>query len=135
MKTIYSKKHILRNSSTELAGGELIKPYESPERMDFILNEISNSELGPVLNPINLDMDIIFKVHDKQYIKFLFKAWEEWLETGFKGEAIPTVWPSRSMNLKIIPNNIEGKLGYYCLANDTSPHSSNVGIKYPLTSL
>ena len=24
------------------------------------------------------------------------------------------------MNSKIIPNNIEGKLGYYCLANETS---------------
>jgi len=120
MKTIYSKKHILRNASTELAGGELIKPYESPERMDFILNEISNRKIGPVLDPTNQRMDIIYKVHDKKYVQFLFNAWKEWIEEGFKGEAIPTVWPSRSMNSKIIPKNIEGKLGYYCLANETS---------------
>ena len=120
MKTIYSKNHILHSPLTELAGGKLIKPFECPERMDIILNEISNRKLGPVLNPIKIDMDIIYNVHDKKYVKFLLNAWKEWIEEGFKGEAIPTVWPSRSMNSKFIPNNIEGKLGYYCLANETS---------------
>ena len=31
----------------------------------------------------------------------------EWIKENFKGEAIPTVWPSRSMNSKIIPNNTQ----------------------------
>jgi len=120
MKTIYSSKHILRNSLTELSGGKLVKPFESPERMKFILNEILVRKLGPVLEPTNQDLNIIYKVHDKNYVKFLEIAWKDWVQEGFKGEAIPTVWPSRSMNSKIIPNNIEGKLGYYCLANETS---------------
>ena len=120
MKTIYSKKYSLHNSLTELSGGKLVKPFETSERVKFILNEISNRKLGPILEAKDQDLDIIYKVHDKNYVKFLETAWDEWIKEGFKGEAIPTVWPSRSMNSKIIPNNIEGKLGYYCLANETS---------------
>ena len=120
MKTIYSKKHVLHNSLTELSGGQLVKPYENFERINFILNEILKRKLGPVFEPSTQDLDIIYHVHDKNYVKFLESAWDEWTKEGFKGEAIPTVWPSRSMKSKKIPNNIEGKLGYYCLANETS---------------
>ena len=120
MKTIYSKNHILRNSKTELYGGELVKPFERPERMEFIINEIKERNLGPIIEPENMNTDIIFKVHDKHYIEFLNVAWKEWIKLGLGGEAIPTVWPSRSMPSNIIPNFIEGKLGYYALANETS---------------
>ena len=109
MKTIYSKNHILRNSKTELYGGKLVKPFERPERMEFIINEIETRKLGPVLEPTKTNTDIIFKVHDRKYVEFLDVAWEEWLKLGLGGEAIPTVWPSRSMNSIIIPNFIEGK--------------------------
>ena len=67
-----------------------------------------------------MSTDIIFKVHDKHYVEFLNVAWNEWLKLDLGGEAIPTVWPSRSMPANIIPNFIEGKLGYYALANETS---------------
>ena len=63
MKTIYSKNHILRNSKTELYGGELVKPFERPERMEFIINEIKKRNLGPIIEPENMITDIIFKVH------------------------------------------------------------------------
>jgi len=120
MKTVYSKNHILRDSKTELYGGELVKPFERPERMEFIINEIKDRSLGPILDPVNVNTDIILKVHDKHYVDFLNVAWKEWLKLGLGGEAIPTVWPSRSMNSNIVPNFIEGKLGYYALANETS---------------
>ena len=120
MKTIYSKNHILRNSKTELYGGELVKPFECPERMEYIINEINSQNLGEIMEPRNIDLNIINKIHDDKYIDFMKNAWNEWEDEGYKGEAIPTVWPSRSMNSKIIPNFIEGKLGYYCLAGETS---------------
>ena len=104
MKTIYSKKYSLHNSLTELSGGKLVKPFETSARVKFILNEISNRKLGPIIDAKDQDLDIIYKVHYKNYVKFLETAWDEWIKEGFKGEAIPTVWPSRSMNSKIIPN-------------------------------
>ena len=51
MKTIFSKKHILHNSLTELSGGQLIRPYENIQRMEYILNEILKQKLGPVPEP------------------------------------------------------------------------------------
>ena len=130
MKTVYTKKHILRNSKTELFGGELVKPFERPERMEYILNEIKTRKLGAILDPVNFDMDIIYKIHDKKYVDFLNNAWNEWVALGFKGEAIPTVYPSRSMNSDVVPTFIEGKLGYYCLANETSISEGTVEAAY-----
>ena len=51
MKTVYSKNHILRNSKTELFGGELVKPFERPERMDYIVDEINSQKLGEIIEP------------------------------------------------------------------------------------
>ena len=130
MKTVYTKNHILRNSKTELFGGELVKPFERPERMEYILNEIKKRKLGPILDPVNFDMDIIYKIHDKKFVDFLNNAWNEWVALGFKGEAIPTVYPSRSMNSNVVPTFIEGKLGYYCLANETSISEGTVEAAY-----
>ena len=130
MKTVYTKNHILRNSKTELFGGELVKPFERPERMEYILNEIKTRKLGAILDPVNFDMDIIYKIHDKKYVDFLNNAWNEWVALGFKGEAIPTVYPSRSMNSDVVPTFIEGKLGYYCIANETSISEGTVEAAY-----
>ena len=130
MKTVYTKNHILRNSKTELFGGELVRPFERPERMEYILNEIKTRKLGVILDPVNFDMDIIYKIHDKKYVDFLNNAWNEWVALGFKGEAIPTVYPSRSMNSDVVPTFIEGKLGYYCLANETSISEGTVEAAY-----
>ena len=130
MKTIYSEKHIQQNSKSELAGGELIKPYERPERMEYILHEINSRNLGEVLKPNATDLKIVKKVHDSNYVEFLEQAWIEWKNEGYQGEAIPSVWPSRSMNSKKIPNHIEGKLGYYCLANETSISQGSIDGAY-----
>ena len=130
MKTIFSEKHIQQNSKSELAGGLLIQPYERPERMEYILHEINSRKLGEVLKPQEIDLKIVKKVHDSNYVEFLEQAWIEWKNEGYQGEAIPTVWPSRSMNSKQIPNHIEGKLGYYCLANETSISQGSIDGAY-----
>ena len=98
MITIYSSKHSLRNAKTELYGGELVRPFERPERMNYILDEIKNQKLGEIRTPKEIDFGIINKIHDEDYINFLNVAWNEWIKEGFKGEAIPNIWPSRSMD-------------------------------------
>ena len=70
MKTFFSENHKLRDANTELYGGELVKPFERPQRLDFIVEEIKKRDLGEILSPNKIDLNIINKVHDHDYIKF-----------------------------------------------------------------
>lgn len=119
MLTIYSDSHLLRDSKTELFGGQLVYPHERPSRAAYILERVKAVKLGDIQAPRDYGLEPVYKVHDGGFVKFLETAWEEWQKTGYKGEAIPTCWPARRMAMKI-PDHIEGKLGYYALAAETS---------------
>ncbi|MEL6278027.1 MAG: histone deacetylase family protein [Pseudomonadota bacterium] len=120
MKTIHTETHRKRASKTELFGGELVPPFECPERVDYILQEITKRDLGPVLAPQPHGLGPVLRVHDAAFVSFLQTCWEEWVAEGYRGEAIPTCWPSRAMPLSRPPRDIEGRIGYYCLASETS---------------
>jgi len=119
MKTIFTEKHNLRNAKTELAGGELVEPYERPSRAEYIINRVKETDLGPILEPHDFGDETIRRIHDHGYLDFMPTVWEEWKAAGMKGEAIPTTWPARRMNHKI-PEYVEGKLGYYAMAVETA---------------
>ena len=119
METIFSEKHRLRNSRTELYGGELVEPFERPSRAEYIVERVRAVDLGPVSAPDEFGMEPILAVHDAGFVSFLQTAWTDWCAEGFKGEAITTVWPARRMSTRI-PTFIEGRLGYYALACETS---------------
>ena len=51
MITVFSTDHLLRNPRTELYGGELVRPHESPERAQIVLERIETQHLGPVIAP------------------------------------------------------------------------------------
>ena len=119
MLTIHSEKHRLRSAKTELAGGLLVEPFERPSRMDHITGRIRETGLGEIVEPQDFGLDPILRIHDKDFVDFLSTAWEEWKKTGAKGEAIAMSWPARRM-VQVCPDDINGKLGYYCLATETS---------------
>jgi acetoin utilization deacetylase AcuC-like enzyme len=119
MLTVYSDSHTLRDSKTELYGGELVYPHERPTRVEYIVDRIKAVGLGEIRAPKAYGIDPVLRVHDAGFVNFLESAWREWSKTGYKGEAIPTCWPARRMAMKI-PHHIEGKLGYYALAAETS---------------
>ncbi|WP_425406639.1 histone deacetylase family protein [Hwanghaeella sp.] len=120
MKTVFTERHRLRNSQTELYGGTLVRPFECPERMDFITGELNKRGLGDFVEPKEYGMDPVLAVHDAGFVDFLSKAWKIWIDSGYEGEAITTVWPARSYRSDKIPNHIDGLLGYYALASETS---------------
>ncbi len=120
MKTVYSEKHLLRQSKTELSGGELVLPFECPERMDHILAELAQRDIGSIIAAEDFDMTVVHAVHDVAYTGFLATAWEQWHAQGNAGEAIPTIWPARSLRSDKIPTDIVAQLGYYSLAAETS---------------
>jgi len=119
METIFTEKHMLRNSRTELCGGLLVEPFERPSRAQDILARVLETGLGPVSPPEDFGLDPILAVHDAGYIAFLQSAWRDWTAAGFEGEAMATVWPARRMSTRI-PSHIEGRLGYYAMACETS---------------
>ena len=119
MKTIFSEKHRLRNPKTELHGGELVEPFERPSRAEYVVKRIREVNLGPVLDPNDHGTEPLHKIHDKNYLDFMQLAWKLWQAEKFAGEAIPTTWPARRMRQRV-PDFIEGKLGYYAMAAETS---------------
>ena len=119
MITIHSEDHKLRDSKTELSGGQFVEPFERPSRVEFILNEIHSRQLGEVRAPEKFGLEPILQIHDADFTAFLSTAWTQWKQEGYKGEAIATCWPARRMSLRK-PTQIDGLLGYYSLAAETT---------------
>ncbi len=119
MLTVFSTDHLLRSPRTELYGGELVRPHESPERAQIVLDRIHALRLGEVIAPARFGPAPLLRVHDAAYLEFLQQAWRDWVGAGNRGEAIPDCWPARRMAQRC-PNSILGKLGYYAMAAETS---------------
>ncbi|HEV7612305.1 MAG TPA: histone deacetylase family protein [Steroidobacteraceae bacterium] len=119
MITVFTTDHLLRNPRTELYGGELVRPHESPERAQMVLERIRSQRLGAVIAPAGFGIAPLLRVHDHEYLDFLKQAWSQWVAAGNRGEAIPDCWPARRMSQRR-PNSITGKLGYYAMAGETS---------------
>ncbi|QDL90859.1 histone deacetylase family protein [Paroceanicella profunda] len=120
MKTVHTEKHRLRASKTELNGGQLVPPFECPERVEHILAELAARRHGEIVAPDAFGLAPVRRIHDGAYLDFLSTCWEEWQAAGYAGEAIATTWPSRRMPLSRPPREIDGRIGYYCLAAETS---------------
>lgn len=119
MFIVHSPDQLLRAVRTELSGGELVPPFECPERIAFVLERARATGFGSVIAPTDHGLDPILKVHDAGYVRFLETVWAEWVATGARGEAIPINWPARRMSQRV-PDHVRGKLGYYALAADSS---------------
>lgn len=119
VKTVRSTLHRKHFPKVELAGGELVRPYECPERWEYIITSLEEHGHHDMLEPQAIDMQVVGKVHGEAYLKFLQIAWQLWEQAGFNGEAIPTVYPARRMQQRE-PSFIEGKLGYFAMAIETA---------------
>ncbi len=119
MQTVLSEQHKLHFPQGELAGGKLVRPYECPERWDYIVQQLDQAGLKERKAPKPLDPALVEQVHTPAFIKFLSQAWDAWQAEGFDGEAIPTVFPARRMQQRE-PNYIDGRLGYYAMALETA---------------
>ena len=119
MLSIYTEAHALRDAKTELAGGQLIQTFEQPVRATRIVERIKKVGLGDIRKPKDYGLEPILRVHDEAFVRFLETAWDAWSNRGYKGEAIPMCWPARRMSTKI-PDHINGKMGYYAMASETS---------------
>ena len=120
MRTVYSEKHKLRDAKIEIHEGGLVAPFECPRRAEIILERVRSQQLGEVVAPDDFGLAPVLAVHDAGYVEFLRTCAAEWAAAGYGGEAIANCWPTRTMNSPHIPRFIEGKIGYYALAAETT---------------
>jgi len=120
MKTFYSQDHGLHFPKAELYGGQLVVPFERPSRIEHVLARLVEQGFPEVAAPVDLDRSLLEAVHDPGYLAFLESAWDEWKAAGFEGELIASSFPVRRMSASRVPQDIDGKAGYYCLASETA---------------
>ena len=120
MEIILSKDHLAHFPAGEIYDGKLVRPFECPERWDYIVDALNDEGFLNQSKPNDLDVKKLFAVHEKKYVDFLKTCWDQWISSGYTGEAIPTIFPVRGFHQDRIPDDIDGKLGYYALAAETS---------------
>ncbi len=119
MKTVYSPDHRFHFPQGELSGGAFVRPFECPERWQYIVDALKGSGYTEFLNPDALDESYLLNIHSAGYLDFLKTAWSQWQQAGFSGDALPTVFPARRMQQRE-PVDIDGRLGYYAMALETA---------------
>ena len=120
MRIFFSSDHSRRDAKTELYGGELRTPFESPARAEIVLAACREHEVGEICQAHRFDESIPASIHDAGYVEFLRNCALQWEAAGFKGEAIASIYPTRRLWNDRVPDHIDGKLGYYALASETS---------------
>lgn len=120
MRTIYSEHHRLHFPQAELSGGQFVTPFERPSRVEYVLNRLRERQLTDIVAPDDVDMGPVQALLDPGYLAFLETAWVDWKEAGMAGEIIAANVPARGMHMDRIPENIDGKVGYYCHASETA---------------
>ncbi|MGI9412411.1 MAG: histone deacetylase family protein [Hyphomicrobiales bacterium] len=119
MKIVKSEDHRTHAPTGELYGGELVVPFERPERWDIIVARLNEVGLTDFMEPDPLDMGGVGRIHEAAFLHFLETAWDQWRAEQYNGEALPTVIPARRMQQRE-PDHIDGKLGYFCMAIETA---------------
>ena len=116
MKVYYSEVHRKHEPPFEVFDGGLRTPYmESPDRMDCILNALTQTDWANICQPKDFGLDPIYAVHDKGYIDFLASCWTEWLATEAqdKSALLPATFALRRHPQK--PTSLLGRAGYYMM--------------------
>ncbi len=119
MRYVRSDDHRHHFPNGELYGGELIRPFECPERWEYIVAALDDAGLVDVVDPLPLDHERMATVHTPRYLEFLASAWDRWVAAGYTQDALPSVFPARNM-AQIEPDHIDGKLGFYSFALETA---------------
>lgn len=110
----------------EVSDGKLEPAKEIPSRAQMVLDRLKAVQFGEIIEPRSFSLDPILKIHAPDYIEFLSDFWRLWTEEGrTEQEAFPFVWPVRQLRTDIVPDQVDGKLGYYSFDAGTpmGPHT------------
>lgn len=113
MKTVYSERHKGHSGNVELVAGAIVPAFEMPSRAEFVLSRLNEVKLGPVQAPQDYDLSTAARVHDRAYLDFLPTVYPRWKAEGREGTALPFTWPTRGLRGDVVPEYIDGVLGFY----------------------
>jgi len=127
VKIVRSEAHRSHVPKGELHDGEFVRPFECPERVDYInaalaaagLDDVVELEPGAYRPPKQL----LHAIHDEAYLHFLETAWEQWSILGRTSDMIPASFSARRMDphgVARVPKHIDGQLGWYAFAAESA---------------
>jgi len=119
MHIVRSDAHRAHFPAGEIYMGELVRPFECPERWDYIVAALVEAGLTDVVEPEAVEESVLHGVHETAYLDFLQSAWARWTDTGASGDMIPTCFPVRGM-VQEMPIDIDGQLGFFAFAAETA---------------
>ncbi len=134
MRVFANDAHRAHFPSGEIYNGELVRPFECPERWDHIDQALTAAGMTERLDAAALPLDDLAAVHDPAYVEFLDDAWTDWTAAGNTGDMIPTCFPARRM-VQRIPDDIDGRLGYFAFAAETAITSGTWSAAHAAASL
>lgn len=127
VKVVRSEAHRSHFPRGELHDGEFVRPFECPERVEYINAALEAAGLDDVVELASgggvLAPEILEAVHNTEYLVFLQTAWEQWTSVGRTSDMIPATFATRRMDPHSavrIPKHIDGQLGWFAFAAETA---------------
>ncbi|HEV7814714.1 MAG TPA: histone deacetylase family protein [Janthinobacterium sp.] len=122
MLTFYNELHGQHRGRFEIFRGEMVPCFETPERADAVVAELSRRNLGRIVTPQGVPLMSLERIHTPRYLHFLRNAWSDWLAldpANAGKDAFPAVWPVRTLRDDIEPENFCARLGLYSMDSGT----------------
>lgn len=122
MLTFYNELHSLHAGRVEMLDGAPVPCFEKPERADFVLAELQRRNLGQIVTPQRVPLMSLERIHSQRYLEFLRQAWQEWVAldpANAERDALPWVWPIRTLRTDLEPQNFGARLGLYSMDSAT----------------
>ncbi len=120
MITIYSDDHNLHSGLLDPRGDTWGPSAECPDRANNVFKALSEQDSSEIIQPDHFDDEILLRIHDPDYLRFLKNVWQEWEASNEKGiNARPDTFVGAGMR-HADTECIAGKLGRYSF-DATSP--------------
>jgi acetoin utilization deacetylase AcuC-like enzyme len=118
MITYFNPVHAQHQGKLEMFRGELVPCFEVPDRVDHVVKELQRRQLGPIRPPEAFDDSVLATIHPTRYLDFLKGAWAQWVAldpTNAARDALPSVWPVRTLRSDVLPDNFAARMGLFSM--------------------
>jgi acetoin utilization deacetylase AcuC-like enzyme len=116
MKIFFSEAHRRHTPLFEVFDGGLRVPYlETPNRANRIADALRGVGWTEFCEPLDVGLEPILAVHDREYLDFLASAWTEWLDSAPQDPStlIPATFALRRAARR--PKSLLGRAGYHIM--------------------